>query len=348
MALGKNLGIAAAVIAVGAFLATPLTVGTAIAIFASGNSCTAAGAASVVDVNSLTGQSAESWMASFDDQEKAQKLALVSTIIQAGSERATPATQFEILVVIGTGIQETNLTNLPDGDEESAGFLQQQPRYGWGTYAQVTDPYTATNTFLDHLEKVPNYASMTMKQAAIAVQNPAIWAYQRWNWDKTAAELYSMAIAPGAATTCQSTGWIAPLAGIAVNSDSYGMRFHPIKHEWLFHYGTDIGAGRGTPIRAVHSGTVAFVGPNGGYGNFVLIDHGNGVTTGYAHIMPDGFAPGLQVGTKVNTGDVIAYVGTTGTSNGYHLHFEVKVDGENVDPVDFMKTVGVDLMVANP
>lgn len=99
------------------------------------------------------------------------------------------------------------------------------------------------------------------------------------------------------------------------------------------HQGVDIGAPSGTPVIAADSGMVSFAGWNGGYGNLVKIDHGNGKETWYAHLSK--FA--VSVGAKVEKGQVIGYVGSTGRSNGPHLHFEVRQGGSAKDPLSYYK-----------
>ncbi len=134
-----------------------------------------------------------------------------------------------------------------------------------------------------------------------------------------------------------TNGWAWPAAGGITSG--FGMRFHPTQYTWRLHGGTDIGAGCGAPIRAAHNGTVTYAGWYGTYGNFVMIDHGGGVQTAYAHISPGGIAVGH--GQGVSVGQVIAYVGTTGASTGCHLHFEVRVNGIQTDPIPFMRGQGV-------
>jgi len=95
------------------------------------------------------------------------------------------------------------------------------------------------------------------------------------------------------------------------------------------HTGIDIGARSGTPIHAAADGIVYFAGWNsGGYGNLVMIDNGSGIVTMYAHC--SGFA--ISKGTVVHRGDIVAYVGSTGSSTGPHLHFEVRVNGAHQNP----------------
>jgi murein DD-endopeptidase MepM/ murein hydrolase activator NlpD len=110
-----------------------------------------------------------------------------------------------------------------------------------------------------------------------------------------------------------------------------------------FHKGTDLAGGCGAPIFAAASGTVTYAaeGWNGGYGNMVLIDHGNGITTRYGHIIDGGIL--VSAGQSVGVGNQIARIGSTGKSTGCHLHFEVLVNGDHTDPVPFMANQGISL-----
>jgi len=116
-------------------------------------------------------------------------------------------------------------------------------------------------------------------------------------------------------------------------SSPYGWRNHPVYNTRKFHSGVDLAAPGGTNILAAESGTVKFSGWNGGYGNCLIIDHGGGITTLYGH------ASRLCVskGQYVTKGEVIAKVGTTGTSTGNHLHFEVLINGKTTDPMAYIK-----------
>lgn len=111
-------------------------------------------------------------------------------------------------------------------------------------------------------------------------------------------------------------------------SSGYGMRPHPVSGIYKMHTGIDIAAPYGTPIKAGGDGKVVSQGWRGGYGNTVIIDHGGGVATLYAHCSR--FA--VSAGTVVKQGQTIAYVGSTGTSTGNHVHFEVRIGGKPVDP----------------
>lgn len=114
-------------------------------------------------------------------------------------------------------------------------------------------------------------------------------------------------------------------------TSNFGWRTHPIFGTRRFHAGIDIGAGSGASIYAADSGTVVSAGSRGGYGNTIVIDHGNGMATLYAH--QSSFA--VSSGASVSRGQVIGYVGSTGYSTGPHLHFEVRIDGAAVDPMRY-------------
>lgn len=114
-------------------------------------------------------------------------------------------------------------------------------------------------------------------------------------------------------------------------TSNFGWRMHPILGYERFHSGIDFGADYGVPIRAANTGIVIFAGWYGGYGNTVIVDHGNEITTLYAHSSELFVAEG-QV---VQRGQAIAAVGSTGLSTGPHLHFEVRQNGEPVDPMNY-------------
>jgi len=115
-------------------------------------------------------------------------------------------------------------------------------------------------------------------------------------------------------------------------TSNFGWRVHPILGYQRFHAGIDFGADSGSPIYAADSGSVIFAGWYGGYGNTVIIDHGSGITTLYGH------ASKLYVteGQNVQRGQTIAAVGSTGLSTGPHLHFEVRKQGEPVNPAPYL------------
>ena len=108
-------------------------------------------------------------------------------------------------------------------------------------------------------------------------------------------------------------------------------RWHPILHRYRAHLGVDFGARRGTPVRAAGSGRVVFAGRKGGYGNVIIISHGNGYKSLYAHLSR--FRKGIRRGKRVRQGHVIGYVGSTGLSTGPHLHFGLYKNNRPINPL---------------
>jgi murein DD-endopeptidase MepM/ murein hydrolase activator NlpD len=120
-----------------------------------------------------------------------------------------------------------------------------------------------------------------------------------------------------------------PLKFARISSGFNPRRMHPVLHVERGHWGTDYAAPIGTPVWASAGGRVTHVGPRGGGGNTVMIDHGGGLQTAYLHLSK--FAPGLRTGERVKQKQVIGYVGKTGLATGPHLHFTVYQNGRPVD-----------------
>ena len=123
-----------------------------------------------------------------------------------------------------------------------------------------------------------------------------------------------------------------PVPGYTRITSSYGMREHPITGVYKLHSGVDIGAPRGTSFIAANDGIVTKAEYNTAYGNMVIVDHGGGISTLYAH----GDEISVEVGQTVKRGDEVLKVGTTGYSTGYHAHFEVRINGQTVEPLDYI------------
>jgi murein DD-endopeptidase MepM/ murein hydrolase activator NlpD len=115
-----------------------------------------------------------------------------------------------------------------------------------------------------------------------------------------------------------------------ISSNFNPNRRHPILNTIRAHKGTDYAAPRGTPVRATADGTVTWAARNGSFGNLVVIKHNGSFETKYAHL--NGYASGVGNGTRVEQGQVIGYVGTTGGATGPHLHYEFLVDGVHRNP----------------
>lgn len=120
-----------------------------------------------------------------------------------------------------------------------------------------------------------------------------------------------------------------PIDGARITS-GFGMRQHPILGFSKMHQGVDFGAPKGTPIYAAGRGVVEQVGPHGAYGNYIRIRHNTEISTAYAHLSR--FAKETRRGSRVEQGDVIGYVGSTGRSTGAHLHYELLKGGRQVNP----------------
>ena len=108
------------------------------------------------------------------------------------------------------------------------------------------------------------------------------------------------------------------------------------------HKGVDFAAATGTPIYAAGNGIVEFVGWKSGYGRFILIKHNGSISTAYAHASK--FASNLKKGNKVEQGEIIAYVGRSGRTTGPHLHYEVRINGKQVNPLKIKSTPDIKLI----
>ncbi|WP_309233037.1 M23 family metallopeptidase [Blastococcus sp. TML/C7B] len=259
----------------------------------------------------------------------------------------------------------TSLTYPHDGlgsDHDSVNAFQQRWIAGWGTVAQLMDPVYAAETFYRRLVAVPDWRTIPLTQAAQAVQVSAHGgAYARWEplARELTAVLWSAAQAtaadPGGAVADVCPGlpvaagsWIRPTAGTVTSG--YGSRGGAL------HAGVDIAGPRDTPVYAAADGTVttaactsAYCDRDGslslaGYGNLVELDHGDGVTTRYAHL--SGYT--VMPSQRVPAGALIGFQGSTGNSTGVHLHFEVRLDGAPIDPVPWLVDRGIDPHAPNP
>jgi murein DD-endopeptidase MepM/ murein hydrolase activator NlpD len=116
-------------------------------------------------------------------------------------------------------------------------------------------------------------------------------------------------------------------------TSGFGVRYDPFSGSTAMHSGIDMAGPLGTPIMAAASGVVVKSGWLGGYGNFVEIDHGRGLTTRYGHL----HTIGVREGARIEQGDVLGTMGSTGRSTGVHLHYEVRVNGQAVNPMPFLE-----------
>ena len=133
----------------------------------------------------------------------------------------------------------------------------------------------------------------------------------------------------GSATSLSNLQW--PVPSCTLITSRFGYRVAPTTGASTYHGGLDIGAGMGASIVAAGAGDVIYAGANGGYGNCVMIDHGNGVVTVYAHMS----SIGVSYGQYVTAGQYIGAVGSTGISSGPHCHFEIRINGAQTDPAAY-------------
>lgn len=157
-----------------------------------------------------------------------------------------------------------------------------------------------------------------------------------------AAAAAAAASGGGSGGSVSMSGWGVPASGRITGG--YGPRSvicNGGQCSGSFHYATDLGTGCGAPLYAAHAGVVTWAGRLGTYGNFVKISHGDNVSTGYAHIRDGGY--NVSVGQSVSAGQLIASSGDTGAANGCHLHFEVWIGQNRINPVPFMADRGASL-----
>ncbi len=167
---------------------------------------------------------------------------------------------------------------------------------------------------------VAKRADLSAKQAQLAADFQALS-------DQIAGSLANQSSTPS-----YGTGqFLWPVGKVPVASP-FGYRTDPITGAQAFHSGVDFAASCGTPIKAADSGVIFSAGPNGGYGNATIINHGAGLATLYGHQS----SIAVSVGQVVERGQVIGYVGSTGRSTGCHLHFEIRVNGTPVDPMGYL------------
>ena len=217
-----------------------------------------------------------------------------------------------------------------------------------GVKARLEEKQAELKAEQQELEKQIEEAFMMLKEVEEDIANN-LEAYEQMEaaereasaaFDALAAELEAQRQAAlqqqqgssGGGSTIVGTGQFAwPTPSTSLITSYYGSRMHPVYGYERFHSGIDIGAADGAAIIAADGGTVVSAGWSGGYGNCIMIDHGNGYTTLYAHL--SGYA--VSSGQAVSRGDTIGYVGSTGVSTGPHLHYEVRQGGSTLDPMAF-------------
>lgn len=249
------------------------------------------------------------------------------------------------VVAISAALQESGMRNLPYGDRDSLGIMQQRPSAGWGSPKEVVNPAYAAKAFYGGphsptsnagLLSVKGWQDMPVWQAAQRVQRSAFpFAYEKHEALATRV-VKELSGATGGCTPLQSGPWGLPVsAGYSLTS-GFGGRISPTKGTQDFHTGQDFAVPSGTSALAVSTGTVSFAGWSGGYGNLVCVRHANGVESYYGHLL------GIEVhkGDRVAGGTVLGRTGSTGNSTGPHLHLEIRVDGRPADPLPWLRSRG--------
>ncbi|RPF19479.1 M23 family metallopeptidase [Myceligenerans xiligouense] len=315
----------------------------------------------------------------------AEQLQNATVILQVGAERGVPAKAQAIAVM--TALGESGMRNLTYGDDRfgvrnpdgtltsSIGMFQEQKWYG--TVEERLDPVGSSGRFYDRLLAVEGWQAMEPTIAAHKAQRNADPYHYARHWDSA---LQVMQLVSGAeeqdleamsasiqgaspAAPCltgtigqaavSAGGWANPAVGI--KASGWGPRNTGIAGASRFHQGQDIAAACGTPVYAAAAGRVVISGGTGwGTGNTIRIEHGLGLDTTYGHLLTGTNV--VSVGDVVEAGQQIASMGGdsridpagAGTSSGCHLHYEVRMNAQAVDPEPFMAQQGVTLGTAAP
>jgi len=289
-----------------------------------------------------------------------EQIANAKTIIMVGHEMGFPPRGW--VIAVATALQESTLHNVKRAvDHDSLGIFQQRPSMGWGTPAQLTDTRYASAKFYESLRrKAPGWERMRLSDAAQKVQVSIDGSYYQ-KWEPTATALVNQ-LAKGAASGVMTAtsnvarcaapgevsgaGWAVPAPGHA------GSGFHTPSRPT--HHGVDVIAARGATIVAAAAGLVVTSmceSSSGtcdrdggskvdGCGWYVKIRHAGGLSTLYCHMVSQ---PLVAVGDRVNAGQPLGKVGSSGNSSGPHLHFEVRVNGTPINPETFMAARGAAL-----
>lgn len=276
-----------------------------------------------------------------------EQLDHAATIITASTEFDVGLRGAQIGVM--TAMEESTLQNLDYGDNarnpdgsiaDSIGLFQQQSN--WGSEAERMNPAVASRLFYQALVQINGWETLEPHDAAHAVQiNDHAWRYAE-HWEEAVEVVSALTSGEGCNTsgTVTADGWSKPTAGDPITS-GYGWRTDPISGVTKFHNGIDFSGGCDAPIFAVASGHVSRVFTEA-YGAWVIeIDHGGGYISWYVHMWSDGVL--VDQGQLVEGGQQIGLQGSSGYSTGCHLHFEVRYNGENIDPGAWLAQHGVEL-----
>ena len=275
-----------------------------------------------------------------------EQISNARTIIAVGKSLRIPPRGW--VIAIATALQESGLRNLHYGDRDSLGLMQQRPSMGWGSSSQVENPAYAARAFFGGpkspttnggLLSVRGWERMPVWQAAQTVQRSAFpMAYA----DQEALSTQIVKKLSGTTAGCwplASGAWRAPVQAGYTLTSGFGWRTSPTRGGDDFHTGQDFARPLGSPVTAVSRGIVVFTGWSGGYGNLIRVRHANGVESWYGHLS----AIQVHAGEQVRAGQRLGKVGSTGNSTGPHLHLEIRIDGQPVDPMPWLAQKGLHL-----
>lgn len=239
--------------------------------------------------------------------------------------------------IVGNLVQESNLNPEAYNKKENAQGIAQWRNGRVQRFEQMHGKSVRSASFREQLEFVNWELNNTHKSAGDALKKTKTTEQATSVIDKqyeiSAGTELSTRIA-NANNLLNSSNKIESNGPIKISS-RFGSRTHPkTGQKDTMHHGVDVSAPNGAPIYAVAGGVITSIGSQNGYGNTIIIDHGNGTTSLYAH--QSGFADGLVVGSKITKGQLIGFVGSTGVSTGPHLHFELRQNGKAINPGDDM------------
>ncbi|MDO5645929.1 MAG: M23 family metallopeptidase [Dermabacter sp.] len=283
-----------------------------------------------------------------------EQLTNAAYIMQAGEALGLSSRDQTIGVMTAMG--ESSLRVIDYGDAagpDSRGLFQQRDNGAWGSYEDRMDPFTSATNFFRVLMGIEDRDALEPTMAAHRVQRNQDPFHYAPYWPKAVEVVEGLSGAEieagdGSGAGCGATGsvevnqqgWATPSAGPITSG--YGMRDNPVTGLHRLHAGVDLaGGGCDGPIWAAQSGTVTRSEFDSAGNGIIVIDHGDGIETAYLHMYENGILK--REGDKVNAGDQIGLVGSSGNSTGCHLHYEVRVNGSPTDPVPYMEHVGITL-----
>jgi murein DD-endopeptidase MepM/ murein hydrolase activator NlpD len=265
-------------------------------------------------------------------------------IVAVGKQLKVPPRGWTIALM--AAMQESTLRNIPYGDRDSVGLFQQ--RNAWGSFQQRMDPPTSSRMFYTGgmagqpgLLDISGWEQMPTWQAAQSVQRSAFpFAYAKHESLASSLVTSLTGTDPGSCNVTLTRGsWALPTISSYRLTSPFGSRIHPVRGTVDFHTGLDFAVPYGSGVFAATNGIVISTAWGGGYGNLIKIQHADNVQTWYAHLS----AFSVQPNQRVQAGERVGSVGSTGNSTGPHLHFEVRVNGTPRDPAPWLPAHGVSL-----